>query len=91
MRGMSPRPAAWPSRPDIAGAEVFIVAAADTVMDRPNADLVAECFPSVQLRDGTGERDTLLAIDKARSLLGYEPAYSWRDTVPVAAGTTGPR
>ena len=68
---------------DITGAEVFIVAAADTVMDRPNSDLVAECFPSVQLRDGTGEHDTLLAIDKARSLLGYEPAHSWRDTVPV--------
>ena len=76
---------------DITGAEVFIVAAADTVMDRPNSELVAECFPSVPLRDGTGEHDTLLAIDKARAMLGYEPAHSWRDTVPVQAGTTGPR
>jgi nucleoside-diphosphate-sugar epimerase len=75
----------------IAGAEVFIVAAADTVMDRPNSELVGECFPSVPLRDGPGEHDTLLAIGKARSLLGYEPAHSWRDTVPVPAGTTGPR
>jgi nucleoside-diphosphate-sugar epimerase len=78
----------------ITGAEVFIIAAADTVMDRPNSELVAECFPTVPLRPGTGEHDTLLAIDKARSLLGYEPDHSWRDTVPagpVPAAGTGSR
>ena len=37
---------------DLPGAEVFIIAAADTVMERPNRDLVAEVFPSVPLRDG---------------------------------------
>lgn len=71
---------------DLAGAEVFIVAAADTVMDRPDADLLAECFPSVPLRPGTGEFDTLLSIDKARRVLGYAPGYSWRDVVPVPVG-----
>jgi nucleoside-diphosphate-sugar epimerase len=79
---------------DSRGAEVFIVAAADTVMDRPNSALVAECFPTVPLHAGTGDFDTLLAIDKARSVLGYEPAHSWRDTVraePLPAGTTGSR
>lgn len=79
---------------DITGAEVFIIAAADTVTDRPNSELVAECFPTVPLRPGTGERDSLLAFDKARSVLGYEPAHSWRDTVragPVPAAWTGSR
>ena len=28
-----------------------------------------------------GEYESLLSIDKARSLLGYEPAHSWRDYV----------
>ncbi len=72
---------------DVRGAEAFIIAAGDTVMDRPNAELVAECFPSVPLRPGYGDHATLLAIDKARQLLGYEPAYSWRYalTVPVRA------
>src|SRR5919106_2767563 len=35
---------------DISGAEVFIVAAADTVMNRPSADLMAEVYPDVELR-----------------------------------------
>jgi nucleoside-diphosphate-sugar epimerase len=74
---------------DIAGAEAFIIAADDTVMDRPNAEVMAEYFPSVELRPGTGEFDTLLSIDKARRVLGYSPGYSWRDiiAVPTAAGS----
>ncbi len=71
---------------DIAGAEAFIIAAGDTVMDRPNADLMAASFPSVPLREGTGEHDSLLSSAKARRLLGYAPAYSWRDALAVPAG-----
>lgn len=66
---------------DISGAEAFIIAAADTVMNRPNRELIAAVFPSVALREGLGDFDTLLAIDKARRLLGYAPAHSWRDHV----------
>jgi nucleoside-diphosphate-sugar epimerase len=70
---------------DVSGAEVFIIAAADTASDRPNAELLAACFPSVEVRDGVGDHDTLLGIDKARRLLGYEPAHSWRDAIAVPA------
>ncbi|MFB7892815.1 NAD-dependent epimerase/dehydratase family protein [Microbacterium sp. NPDC056044] len=63
-----------------AGFETYIIAAADTVMSRPNAELVAEVFPGVETR-GFGEHDTLLSIDKARRLLGYDPQHSWRDEV----------
>ena len=75
---------------DISGAEVFIIAAGDTVMDRPNAELIAECFPAVPVRPGTRDFDTLLSIDKARRMLGYAPGYSWRDAVavPVGAGSS---
>ncbi|MCW2975004.1 MAG: NAD-dependent epimerase/dehydratase [Actinomycetia bacterium] len=66
---------------DLTGAEAFIVAAADTVMNRPSADLMAEVYPDVELRDGVGEFETLLSIEKARRLLGYEPAFSWRDAI----------
>jgi nucleoside-diphosphate-sugar epimerase len=62
------------------GAEHFIVAAADTVMNRPSRELMEEVFPSVPYRP-TGEHDTLLSIEKARKLLGYEPRHSWRDHV----------
>ncbi len=63
------------------GAEHFIVAAADTVMNRPSRELMAEVYPTVPYRETAGEYDTLLSIDKARTLLGYEPEHSWRDAV----------
>ena len=74
---------------DIRGAEAFIVAAGDTASDRPNSELMAECLGSVPIRPGTGEHDTLLAIDKARRMLGYAPAYSWRDALAVGAASAG--
>ncbi len=64
---------------DIHGAEAFIIAAADTVMNRPNHELMAAVFPGVPLRGGVGDFDTLLSIDKARRLLGYAPKHSWRN------------
>jgi UDP-glucose 4-epimerase len=64
---------------DRTGAEVFIIANADTVMSRPNAELAAEVFPDVPLASDMGRNETLLSIDKARRLLGYEPRHSWRD------------
>ena len=63
----------------ITGAEVFIIASADTVMRRPNAELMAEVFPAVPLKDGVGSNETLLSIAKAQRVLGYQPQYSWRD------------
>ena len=64
---------------DTTGAEVCIVAAADTVMNRDSADLMAEVFPDVPLRRPVTGRETLLAIDHARGLIGYQPAHSWHD------------
>ena len=67
---------------DITGAESFIIAAGDTKMGRSSRDLMAEYFPQVPLRDdGLGEHQTLLSIDKARAMLGYDPAYSWRGEI----------
>ncbi|MDQ1135921.1 nucleoside-diphosphate-sugar epimerase [Microbacterium sp. SORGH_AS 1204] len=62
-----------------AGFDTFIIAAADTVMTRANAELVAEVFPGVETRGELGENTTLLSIDKARRVLGYDPQHSWRD------------
>ena len=72
------------------GLEVFIIANADTVMSRSSAELVAEAFPDVEVRKDLGEHETLLCIDKARRVLGYEPEHSWRDHVTAThQGTTG--
>jgi nucleoside-diphosphate-sugar epimerase len=63
-------------REAVAGNPAFIIAAADTVMNRP----------SVELRREVGEFGTLLANDRARQVLGFEPRHSWRDH--VSADTT---
>ena len=65
----------------VEGCEIAIVAAADTVMTRPSAELMAEVFPDVPLRRAVEGRETLLSIDHARRLLGYEPAHRWADHV----------
>jgi nucleoside-diphosphate-sugar epimerase len=63
---------------DAPGADVFIIANADTVMARPSVDLLAVEFPDVPITRPLREHETLLSIDKARRKLGYEPEHSWR-------------
>jgi nucleoside-diphosphate-sugar epimerase len=63
------------------GFETYIIAAADTVMSRPSAELAAEVFPNVELKRPVSGTETLLSIDKARNLLGYAPEHSWHDEV----------
>ncbi|GID27410.1 NAD-dependent epimerase/dehydratase family protein [Paractinoplanes brasiliensis] len=60
------------------GVEVFVIANADTVMSRSSAALAAEVFPGLPVKKELGEHETLLSIDKARRLLGYEPEFTWR-------------
>jgi nucleoside-diphosphate-sugar epimerase len=63
----------------IKGAEVFIIANADSVMRRDNQGLLKEVFPNVPHKRSFDPNETLLAIDKARTVLGYKPSHSWRD------------
>lgn len=63
------------------GFDRFIIAAADTVMSRPNAELIAEVFPDVPVTRDVAPNETLLSIDHARDVLGFEPEHSWRDHV----------
>ena len=78
-------------REAVAGHPAFIIAAADTVMNPPSAALLGEVFPGVELTREVGEFGTLLAIDRARQVLGFEPRHSWRDHVSAEAapGRTG--
>lgn len=62
----------------VPGTEVFVIANADTVMSRSSASLAAEVFPDVPVTRELGEHETLLSIDKARRVLGYEPEHTWR-------------
>ena len=63
---------------DMRGSDALIIAAADTVMQQPSRELMAQVFPTVPLRAGVSGHDTLLSIDKAARVLGYRPEFSWR-------------
>jgi len=67
---------------DVTGSHNVIIAAADTVMNRPSRDLLTEVFPGTPLTREIPAHGTLLAIDRAKQLIGYEPAHSWRDEIP---------
>jgi nucleoside-diphosphate-sugar epimerase len=61
------------------GFEAFIIANADSVMRTSNDELLNEVFPGVERKRELTDHETLLGIDKARRILGYEPEHSWRD------------
>ena len=63
---------------DVAGADNFTIAAADTLMRTPSQELMASAFPGVPVDPKLGPFDTLLSIEKARRVLGYSPQYTWR-------------
>jgi len=65
----------------IADSPGLIIAAGDTVMNRPSVALFQEVFPGVPITRDIGEFETLLAIDRAHELIGYEPRHTWRDHI----------
>ena len=64
----------------IRGAEVFIIANADTVMTSGDDELLGKVFPNVPRKKRLAGNETLLSIEKARRVLGFVPEHSWRDT-----------
>lgn len=66
---------------DIDGADSMIIAAADTILDQPSREAAERLFPGLEFRTEPGEYETLLSIEKAKRVLGYEPKFSWRDSV----------
>ncbi len=65
----------------IKGAEIFNIANADTVMDRPTEELLKEFFPNVPIKRAISKYETLISIEKAKRMLGFEPQYTWRTMV----------
>ncbi|MBV9509690.1 MAG: NAD(P)-dependent oxidoreductase [Caulobacteraceae bacterium] len=63
------------------GHEAYIIAAADTIMDRPTRELLAEFFPNTPIRGDLGEFQSLLSSQKAGGLLGYAPKHGWRENL----------
>lgn len=63
------------------GKEVFVIASPDTVMSTPTPELVQTHYPDLELKRPVEGHETLLSIDKARRILGFDPKHTWRDYV----------
>lgn len=61
------------------GHERFNIAAADTVVDVPSAELMATYFPDVPLRASLDGNISLLSSALAGARIGYKPRHSWRN------------
>jgi nucleoside-diphosphate-sugar epimerase len=66
----------------VSGARSYIIANADTVMDRPTSELLREVFPDVPVRDDVMGTGSLFSTAAARADLDWRPTHSWRDEVP---------
>lgn len=63
------------------GFDNFIIANADSVMSRPSAELMQQFFPGTEFRKPVEGTDSLISVEKAKRLLGWEPRHSWRNHV----------
>ena len=68
---------------EVTGAPAYVIAARDTMMNRPSAALAGEVFPGVGADRPLGTDQSLLSSDLARDELGYEPQHSWRDVLGI--------
>jgi nucleoside-diphosphate-sugar epimerase len=60
--------------------EAFFIAARDQWTDRPTRELLGSFFPDVSIPDGSfTDRESLLSIEKAASILNFKPRYSRDD------------
>lgn len=61
------------------GHESFYIAARDTRFDAPTLELLRELAPaSLSITSALPESTSVINIDKARRLLGFEPEHHWR-------------
>lgn len=67
--------------PDDIGGEILLVTAADTIMNRPTRELVAEFAPGAVIADDLAEFGSFYSLERTRQVLGYEPKHSWREFV----------
>ena len=71
---------------NVTGAHVVNIAAGDIVLPVPVRDIFAQEFPETVVADGIGTFQTPVDLSLAKSLLGWEPAISWRDILDLPQG-----
>jgi nucleoside-diphosphate-sugar epimerase len=76
------------------GSHVFGIANAESVSARVNDDLLDKVFPKTTRKRKLKDNESMISIERARTVLGYRPKYAWRKQVEAfatspAAGTKG--
>ena len=61
------------------GFEVYNVAAPDSGLSIPSAELAASWFPGTPVAKPLGEFESLMSTDKAQQRLGFRAEHLWRD------------
>ncbi len=62
----------------ITGAHVFGIANTNSLMAQGNDALLDEVFPGTKRKRKLQPNESLIAIDRAREVLGYAPEHDWR-------------
>lgn len=65
----------------VRGHEAFYIAARDTRFDAPTRPLLEQLAPQVEIRGALEGRASVINIDKAAAMLGYEPKFEWKSLV----------
>ena len=60
------------------GHEALFIAADDIRFDASTESLLREFAPQVEIRKRLSGTASVISINKARELIGYQPLYSWR-------------
>ena len=63
------------------GYEVFNVSNDDLSVGLSNAEVRARFYEGVEIHREMGEHETFYANDKAKRMMGFAPAHSWRDAL----------
>jgi nucleoside-diphosphate-sugar epimerase len=61
------------------GFEIYNVAAPDSGLSIPSAELAEAWFPGTPVTKQLGEYESLMSTDKARARLGFRAEHLWRD------------
>lgn len=62
----------------LTGAHVFGIANSNSVMTRPNDELLDEVFPGTKRKRPLQPNESLISIEKAVRMLGYKPRFDWK-------------
>ncbi len=65
------------------GYQVFNVSNDDHSVQLSTQELIDRFYAGVEIRRAMGERETFYSNAKAKVMLGFQPAHSWRDHLPA--------